>query len=208
MLENKKVYVGKHSKEIQEKAFELGWSWPGLNGKEVRNIEYPFLFFRKEGFIACEFGINIFNNCSFEEVSADWILSLEVKPLLDVYTQEIFYNGCKVNNNGYVEYISDYCYKPKVQGYFKLFNNYEEALAYKYLPELLYYRDVYNKGWKPDCNGSTSQKFSIYTKNNKVQICFYTDIKENRILSFKTEEIMRKFYKDFKDLIEKCKPLL
>lgn len=29
MLSNKKIYVGKKSKEIQEKAFQLGWGWYG-----------------------------------------------------------------------------------------------------------------------------------------------------------------------------------
>ena len=78
-LADTKVYVAGKSKEIQEKAFQLGYRW---NNKDamVINENYPFLFFDKDGGILCSNDMDIFKTkVDKREITADYILSLEPK---------------------------------------------------------------------------------------------------------------------------------
>ena len=76
-LQNKKVYVGKYSKEIQEKAFELGFSWSG--DKVVDFLDKPFLFFGSDKHIMYVADVKIFNSHEYEEITAEEILSMKVE---------------------------------------------------------------------------------------------------------------------------------
>ncbi len=77
MLSNKKVYVGKHSKEIQKKAFELGWGWFN-DDRKVSYTESPFLFFDVNRIIINDNNIKRFYKKDFEEITAEEILAMEV----------------------------------------------------------------------------------------------------------------------------------
>lgn len=75
-LSNTKVYVGGKSKEIQEKLFELGFSW--IEGDAVRYLEYPFLYIQEYNEITCGRDMKHFNELSSLEIKADDILSIEI----------------------------------------------------------------------------------------------------------------------------------
>lgn len=75
-LAGTKVYVAGKSKEIQEKAFQLGYRW---NKKDaiVIHENYPFLLFKIDGEILCTNDMDIFKTKVEKEITADYILSLE-----------------------------------------------------------------------------------------------------------------------------------
>ena len=77
-LQNKKVYVGKHSKEIQEKAFELGFEW-ACSSRACQYFDKPFLFFSHK-YITYSNDVLNFNDSTHEEITAEEILSIKVEP--------------------------------------------------------------------------------------------------------------------------------
>lgn len=77
-LQNKKVFVDKYSKEIQGKAFELGFTWGGELGKTVSYTEKPFLFFYNDKNITCTDYFDTFSSQPFETITAEEILAMEV----------------------------------------------------------------------------------------------------------------------------------
>lgn len=79
-LADTKVYVAGKSKEIQEKAFQLGYKWEINDGIKVRYIDCPFLFFYENGAIRWSCSMIEFFNSDCKEVTADYILSLEPEP--------------------------------------------------------------------------------------------------------------------------------
>jgi len=85
-----------------------------------------------------------------------------------------------------------------------LLSSKEKAEAILALCQLIQLRDCYNDGWKPDWN-ITSCKPIIYLCGGK----FKTDLNtiSERILVFKSEELRDEFFDNFRDLIEKLKPL-
>lgn len=87
----------------------------------------------------------------------------------------------------------------------KVFPTREEAEASVALAQLCQLRDIYNKGWKPNWE-NTDTKFVIYFAGKDINTI--TSEVLHRVLSFKTSELRDKFLKNFKDLIEKAKPLL
>lgn len=74
-LANTKVFVEDKSKEIQKKAFEFGYIWPGV-GKEIRTIEAPFLFFSRRGTIYWENNRINFYSAPETLITADQILKI------------------------------------------------------------------------------------------------------------------------------------
>lgn len=74
------------------------------------------------------------------------------------------------------------------------------------LCQLLLLRDYYNDGWNPDWTNTKEYKFCIvfYLQNASVaSLCG-----KQRLLAFPTKELAEQFLENFKDLIEKAKPLL
>ena len=199
-LVNKKVYVGKFSKEIQEKAFKLGFVWKTYYSEEqeINYLEAPFLFFYPNKKITYESDLKHFNNHEFEEVVPEWILNLPENTLKN----EIIKNF-HITKKGKI--IKDFPYISSEQQWFRQFNREEVAIAYKHLPELLYWRDKYNEGWYPDWNNDGEKYVICLEKNKVIESCTYT---YSKTLIFKTRKIRDKFLEDFKELIEKCKPLL
>ena len=80
----------------------------------------------------------------------------------------------------------------------------EKAEAILALCQLIQLRDCYNNGWKPDWN-ELSNKFVIYPVNGEYTTSLNHVCK--RVLVFKSSELRDKFLNNFKDLIEKLKPL-
>ena len=80
----------------------------------------------------------------------------------------------------------------------------EKAEAILALCQLIQLRDCYNNDWKPDW-GDPFCKYAIYfTRNTFIK---QTNTNCARILAFKTAELRNQFFDNFKDLIEKLKPL-
>lgn len=81
----------------------------------------------------------------------------------------------------------------------------EKAEAILALCQLIQLRDCYNDGWKPNWKDPSQNKHTIYYNTN------YPDKGTNavstRVLVFKTKELRNEFFDNFKDLIEKLKPL-
>lgn len=74
-----------------------------------------------------------------------------------------------------------------------------------YLCMLLVCREVYRQGWKPDWKDDTD-KYCIEYYNGDI----VNNIKQHssKILSFQSEKIRDKFFKNFHHLIEKAKELI
>lgn len=81
------------------------------------------------------------------------------------------------------------------------------AEAFKALAKLIWLRDYYNEGWKPEFNGKSGDKFCIVnycgdtlSKDKSFSVC--------GVMVFKTEEIRDKFLEEQRELLEIAKPLL
>lgn len=81
----------------------------------------------------------------------------------------------------------------------------ETAKAFEALAKLIWLRDYYNEGWLPDWNDSTI-KYSIELEG--VEICKRHHVYNQRVLTFKSEEIIDKFSEEQKELLEIAKYLL
>lgn len=85
-----------------------------------------------------------------------------------------------------------------------LLPNKEYAEAILSLCQLIQLRNCYRQGWKPNW-AKGFVKFVIEFYEGKLQC--EKAVNSPHIFSFKSEEIRDKFYYNFKDLIEKTKPL-
>lgn len=184
MLENKKVHVGKHSREIQEKAFELGYEWQ-CGDKTVRNLDKPFLYFDDKGRITCGVDVDYFDVHEYEEITAAEILATKVvKP-----------------KNGENKLT---CFQEKFETYAQLSKR--EAMAYYYLPTLLLWRNKYNDGWRAEWSNPDESKYCIQVYEGRLETCIAHRI--SHLFTFRTEEIRDKFFEKFKKELEIVKPLL
>ena len=96
-------------------------------------------------------------------------------------------------------------YEPKLRPLLSLIFGEELAEAGFYYGLLAQLRDVYRKGWEPNFD-NVSAKYGLNLENNSIEKCCYTTY--NMFISFKTREIRDVFYNNFKELIEKAKPLM
>ena len=77
------------------------------------------------------------------------------------------------------------------------------------LLKLLFLRDYYNEGWKPDWSKKNKMHFCIRVRNNKITTNSDSDINEfNTVLVFRDYTIRDKFLEEQKELLEIAKPLL
>ena len=81
----------------------------------------------------------------------------------------------------------------------------EKAEAVLALCQLIQLRDYYNDGWKPDWENPSKEKYTIYYNTDYFDKC--TNYIRARVLAFKSPELRDAFFDNFKDLIEKLKPL-
>lgn len=156
--------------------------------------------------IEVEFEDNYCSSC----YTFDGRLDLEEIPTLSTKPYEIEFKGFEqkapvpdfynvYDRKSHVFVASDY--NENYQGYPTL----ELADAAEAVRKLLFLRDYYNEGWRPDYKGSES-KFSIIPYEDN--IVDNTTINVGRVLIFKTKEIRDRFLKEQKELLEIAKPLL
>ena len=81
----------------------------------------------------------------------------------------------------------------------------ELAKAGRSLTQLVYLKELYNNGWKPDWSDDT-KKYVIEVLLNKLSTNIHT--KTSFPMAFKTQKIRDLFLKNFRDLLEIAKPLL
>ena len=81
----------------------------------------------------------------------------------------------------------------------------EQAEASIALAQLSQLREVYRNGWVPDYNKSEN-KYVIELFINRIDTHFYQG--KNHFLSFQDAETRDLFLENFRDLIEKAKPLM
>ena len=87
-LINTKVYVDGRSAEIQEKLFELGFSW-GESGKKISYTDAPFLFMNRNDagvpILSCSNNMSAFMAYGGREIKVDDILNTPVEPEFEPY---------------------------------------------------------------------------------------------------------------------------
>jgi hypothetical protein len=87
------------------------------------------------------------------------------------------------------------------------FTSREQAEAAIALAQLSQLREVYRQGWEPDWNAIEQEKFIlIYTHRGIFECSVAANIPN--FLSFQSPEIRDEFLENFRDLIEKAKPLM
>jgi hypothetical protein len=88
-----------------------------------------------------------------------------------------------------------------------LFATKEQAEAAVALAQISQLREVYRQGWEPDWNAIEQEKFIlIYTHRGIFECSVAVNIPN--FLSFQSPEIRDEFLENFRDLIEKAKPLM
>ena len=90
MLTNTKVYVNGKSKEIQEKLFEIGFSWRGHQENYIMNLNETFLFIEES--ITFGWSMDSFKNSTLKEISADDILNIKIDKDITLKDGDIFYS--------------------------------------------------------------------------------------------------------------------
>lgn len=86
-----------------------------------------------------------------------------------------------------------------------IFATREQAEASMALAQLSQLRDIYRNGWKPDYGQAVDKCFiHFYNEEIFIDTSFFTSY----FLSFQDEETRDLFLENFRDLIEKAKPLM
>lgn len=111
-------------------------------------------------------------------------------------------SGYWVNQNSKAANILD---RPAVDIHRNIFPTKEEAEASIALAQLCQLRDRYNDGWKPNWRDGTN-KYCISFYDDNLQFESWGNYRKT--LSFKSAELRDEFLENFRDLIEKAKPLL
>lgn len=84
-------------------------------------------------------------------------------------------------------------------------NDHATAEAVLALCKLILLRDCYNGDWVPDWDGPEPKYFIEFSEEKIITDAYYTI--QSSPLFFKTEELRDEFLRNFRDLIEKLKPL-
>jgi hypothetical protein len=87
-----------------------------------------------------------------------------------------------------------------------IFATKEQAKACNALAQLSQLREVYRQGWKPNWENTNQKIWCIYLDKNESKVTSFFDF--NRFLSFQSQEIAEQFLENFRDLIEKARPLM
>lgn len=82
--------------------------------------------------------------------------------------------------------------------------NHDYAEAILALCQLIQLRDCYHQGWKPDWTVESNKSSIVFRFNEAMKETF---LQCNQIFSFQSVEVRDKFFKNFKSLIDKTKPL-
>ena len=81
----------------------------------------------------------------------------------------------------------------------------EYAEAFWALSKLIWLRDAWNEGWKPNWRNN-NRKYTIIVIHDEIQVDICYNAQE--LLVFEKQEVRDKFFNQFKNLIETAKPLL
>lgn len=79
-LINKKLYVDKYSRKIQDKLFDLGFRWEGPEPRKHK-LFFPFLYLIDGQIISGSYNAETFNNSiygDFEQITYQDILSIKI----------------------------------------------------------------------------------------------------------------------------------
>ena len=87
-----------------------------------------------------------------------------------------------------------------------IFATKQQAEASIALAQLSQLREVYRQGWVPDWSNPNEVKYVFEFSPNGIYINRWYSI--NTFLSFQSKEIASEFLDNFRDLIEKAKPLM
>jgi hypothetical protein len=139
-----------------------------------------------------------------EQSTFEYIVFKEIKKELPKSWEEI------ENLQGFfVDYSSDITETAddveKTEDNRNIFATKEQAEACNALAQLSQLREVYRQGWKPDLN-KDDYKYCVQFKQEDIHIYLWINI--NYFLSFQSREIAEQFLENFRDLIEKAKPLM
>lgn len=90
-----------------------------------------------------------------------------------------------------------------------LLPNKEYAQAILALCQLIQLRDCYRQGWKPDYSAGNAQKkfFIAFDRGMLDWLSSGYCASEHHIFAFQSDDIRRKFFKNFRDLLKKIQPL-
>jgi hypothetical protein len=97
-------------------------------------------------------------------------------------------------------------YTQKISNCYINYPTRELAEASIALAQLSIAREVYRGGWVPDWGNEKQKKYCIYFFENKIDA--WGSTRTHIFLSFPTAEIRNVFLTNFRDLIEKAKPLM
>tara|TARA_B110000977_G_C11043827_1_gene479820 strand:- start:592 stop:1059 length:468 start_codon:yes stop_codon:yes gene_type:complete len=112
--------------------------------------------------------------------------------------------------NGYYSNFSSLIMKKCLEGkinkeHKNTFKTEEQAEASIALAQLSQLRDVYRQGWEPDWEADNDKYFIEFVFDSlSIAVLSHT----NHFLSFQDRKTARLFLKNFRDLIEKAKPLM
>jgi hypothetical protein len=112
--------------------------------------------------------------------------------------------GFYIGNDSNVVVTCDNVIKTKTNHF--IFATKEQAEASIALAQLSQLREVYRQGWKPDWSDGTIAKYTISRFRNDL-IIIDTYVAE-QFLSFQSRKIAEQFFENFRELIEKAKPLM
>ena len=83
----------------------------------------------------------------------------------------------------------------------------EEAEAVNALCKLMFLRNAFNNGWRPDWYDDMQSKWVIEQIFGELNVV-YTTQKKTKLFVFPTKSRCKKFLEDYRELLETAKPLL
>lgn len=160
---------------------------------------------------------NTINLKEFKENSKEWFLEKlsnmsepQVYSTIGRIYKELHEKELPKNYNECCKTLNTFWTRSVIPGY-------RGALIADY-QELLFCRDAYwdiagfkmglGKPWKPDYKNPDIDLYAIINVYNRVEKSNHGYGFESHVLTFPTEQMRDIFYKNFKDLIERCKELI
>ena len=128
MLTNTKVYVNGKTKEIQEKLFEIGFSWIG-NTFANKAHHFPFIYLN-DFYLRVDNDITFFKEHHFREVSAEDILNIKIDEEFNLKDGDIF---CYTNIHG--------------NHWISIFNRLEKQMYFNHLDLCIETCSLFNPGF-------------------------------------------------------------
>ena len=202
-LRETKFYTAGKIKELQEKLFEMGYSWLG-NSKEIVNTpDAVFMFVDNQGYLTCASYGRSFVVSGYKEVSAQDILNYEIpkKNWKEELQEGEYLINALLNKNPLVSCT------PAHKGV-EFFNDKDKAIhtikLLKLHLEMLRFAELRNGDWKPDWKYVDQLKYGLVLGDGMVKIETYAkwNLFINQI-SFHSMDIAKEALEIFGDRILK-----